>query len=98
MSILSVGQPTCSRHCSRCGKLDDSPTSIMMVREFSAHHIGVGGAVGEADLVDILGRLDQRADVIFQDNRKRAWFAVAHGLAGLKVTALDARRRLLSAS
>jgi hypothetical protein len=65
---------------------------------FSAHHIGVGGAVRETDLVDVLRRLDQRADVIFQENWKRARFAVAHGLAALKVTALDARSRLLSAS
>jgi hypothetical protein len=45
---------------------------------FSAHQIGVGGAVGEPDLIDVLGRLDQRADVVFQENRKRAWLAVAH--------------------
>ena len=64
----------------------------------AAHQIGVGGAVLEADLVDIFGRLDQRADVVVQQDRKRARLAVAHGLAALKVTALDARNRLLSAS
>ena len=65
---------------------------------FAAHQIGVGGAVLEADLVDVLGRLDQRADVVVQQDRKRARLAVAHGLAALKVTALEARKRLLSAS
>src|ERR1700716_3669318 len=65
---------------------------------FSAHQIGVGGAVLETDLVDVLGRLNQRTDVIVQDHRKRARLAVAHGLAALKVTALEARNRLLSAS
>src|SRR5258705_12959188 len=65
---------------------------------FSAHQVGIGGAVLEADLVDVLGCLNQRADVVVQENRKRARLAVAHGLVALKVTALDARSRLLSAS
>src|SRR6266403_190164 len=65
---------------------------------FSAHQIGIRSAVLEADLIDVLGRLNQRADVIVQENRKRAGLAVAHGLAALKVTALDALKRLLSAS
>jgi hypothetical protein len=65
---------------------------------FAAHQIDVGGAVLETDLVDVLGRLNQRADVVVHDDRKRARLAVAHGLAALKVTALEARNRLLSAS
>ncbi len=55
-----------------------------MVRDRAAHQIGVGGAVLETDLVDVLGGLDQRADVVVQQNRKRARLAVAHGLAALK--------------
>src|SRR4029077_20861960 len=65
---------------------------------FSPHQIGVGAAVLEADLVDVLGRLDQRTDVVVQEDRKRAHFAFAHGLAAPKLTALEARSRLLSAS
>src|SRR5207249_6660141 len=64
----------------------------------SAHQIGTGGAVLETDLVDVLGRLNQRTDVIVQDDRKWARLAVAHWLAALKVTALEALKRLLSAS
>jgi len=65
---------------------------------FSPHQISVGAAVLEADLVDVLGRLDQRADVVVQEDRKRTRLAVAHGLPVPKLTALDARSRLLSAS
>src|SRR5258708_29547068 len=64
----------------------------------SAHQIGIGGAVLETDLVDVVGRRNQRTDVIVEDDRKRARLAVAHWLAALKVTALEALKRLLSAS
>src|SRR5882757_7972457 len=65
---------------------------------FAAHQVGVGRAVLETDLVYVFGGLDQRADVIVQDDRKRTRLAVAHGLAALKVTALEALKRLESAS
>ena len=65
----------------------------------AAHQIGVCRAVLEADLIDVLGRLDQRADVAVEQGLERARFALAHGLAAaLKATVLEARRRLLSAS
>jgi hypothetical protein len=65
---------------------------------FAAHKIGVGGAVLETDLVDVLGRLNQGADVSVQENRKTARLAAAHWFAALKVTALEARSLLLRSS
>src|SRR6185437_15922488 len=35
---------------------------------FAPHQIGVGGAILESDLVDLLGGLDQRADGIVEEN------------------------------
>ncbi len=65
----------------------------------AAHQIGVGRAVLEADLIDVLGRLDQRADVAVEQGLERARLALAHEVAAaLKATALEARKRLLSAS
>ena len=65
----------------------------------AAHQIGVRRAVLETDLVDVLGRLDQRADLAVEQGLERARPAVAHELAAvLKVTAFEARNRLLSAS
>ena len=65
----------------------------------AAHQIGVRRAVLEADLVDVLGRLDQRADVAVEEGLEGARPAVAHEFAAfLKVTAFEARNRLESAS
>ena len=50
-------------------------------------------------LLDVFGRLDQRADVAVEQGLERAWLTLAHdGAAALKATALEARKRLLSAS
>jgi len=63
------------------------------------HEIGICRAVLEADLVDVRSRLDQRADVAVEQGLEWARSTVAHGFAAvLKVTALEARKRLLSAS
>src|SRR5271156_6551333 len=64
----------------------------------AAHQIGIGGAVLETDLIDVFGRFNQRANAVVEQDRKRAGLAVAHGPAALKLTALEARKRLLSAS
>ena len=65
----------------------------------AAHQIGVRRAVLEADLVDVLGRLDQRADVAVEQGLEGARPAVAHEFAALlKTTAFAARNRLESAS
>ena len=65
----------------------------------AAHQIGVRRAVLETDLIDVLGRLDQRADVAVEQRLERARSALAHEVAAaLKATVLEARKRLLSAS
>src|SRR6185436_9456416 len=65
----------------------------------AAHQIGVCRAILETDLIDILGRLDQRTDVAVEQGLERAWPTLAHeGAAVLKATVLEARKRLLSAS
>ena len=50
----------------------------------AAHQIGVGGAVLESDLVDVVGRLDQRTLVAVEQRLERAWFTVAHELAAFR--------------
>ena len=56
-------------------------------------------AVLETDLIDVVSRLDQRADLAVEQDPERARLAVAHEFAAvLKLTAFDARNRLLSAS
>jgi len=75
----------------------DSPTSIMMVRDFAAHKIGVGGAVLETDLIDVLGAWISEQTSLFKGSETGS-ACVAHGVDALKVTALEARSRLLSAS
>ena len=65
----------------------------------AAHQVSVGCAVLEADLIDVLGRLDQRSDLGVEQYLERTGPALAHdGPAALKATVLEARRRLLSAS
>ena len=65
----------------------------------AAHQIGVRRAVLETDLVNVVGRLDQRADLAVEQGLERARLALAHELAAvLKLTAFEARNRLLSAS
>src|SRR5215212_12101148 len=64
----------------------------------AAQQIGIRGAVLEPDLVDVLGCLYQGAGVIVQENRKRTRLAFAHEFTVQKVAALDALKRLLSAS
>ena len=66
---------------SRCGWLDERPTSIKIVRDWCRDEIGVGGAILEADLIDIGARLDQRAGLAFQQGLEWGGTAVAHGLA-----------------
>src|SRR5438445_710250 len=50
----------------------------------AAHQIGVGRAVLEADLVDVLCRLDQRADVAVEQGLEWACPALAHELAAAR--------------
>jgi len=49
----------------------------------TAHQVGVGSAVLETDLVDILRRLDQGADIVAEEDRKLGRLAVAHDSAAL---------------
>src|SRR5258708_39787540 len=84
--------------CQQCRVIGGQPDVDHDGPPAPANQIGIGGAVLETDLVDVLGRLNQRTDVIVEDDRKRARLAVAHWLAALKVTALEALKRLLSAS
>ena len=65
----------------------------------AAHQIGVRRAVLETDLIDVLGRLDQRTDVAVEQRLEGARSPLAHEVAAaLKATVLEARKRLLSAS
>ena len=65
----------------------------------AAHQIGICRAVLEADLVDVLGRLDQRGELAVEQGLEGGWPTVAHGFAAfLKVTAFEARNRFDSAS
>src|ERR1700716_4179297 len=58
----------------------------------AANQIAVRRAVLETDLVDVVGRLDQAADLAVEQRLEGAWPAVAHVLAAFrKVTALEAR-------
>ena len=47
----------------------------------AAHQIGVRRAVLETDLVDVVRRLDQRADLAVEQGLERARLALAHELA-----------------
>src|SRR4051794_24186851 len=65
----------------------------------AAHQIGIRRAVLETDLVDVVSRLDQGTDLSVEQRLEGARPAVAHELTAFrKVTALEARSLLLSAS
>ena len=99
MSIFSGGHAEMVEACQQMRIVRRQPDVDHDGARAAAHQIGVGRAVLEADLVDVLGRLDQRADLAVEQGLERARPAVAHGLAAaLKVTAFEARNRLLSAS
>ncbi|WP_236000634.1 MBL fold metallo-hydrolase, partial [Bradyrhizobium uaiense] len=60
-----------------------TPDAIDMV-VLSHEHLDHIGAVLETDLVDVVGRLDQRRDVGVEQRLERARLAFAHGAAAAR--------------